>query len=273
MTNDPQQRIVPHVGTYRRELPVSLERLYENAIDWEHLPFLHRTAFARIECHEAGHWGFRARVWPQPYNEQRSVVIELRLEPELRRWITTTRDGPGTGTEVWTHAFSLAERSTLVVVDFFVPGVGQSRRGELARFYTSLYSRLYDEDLGMMSERQSRLDRFDRRPTERRASIVLGSLADVRARLPVTVHCNGRNYRIVENQGNLVAYDTLCPHMLGPLGESDVCNGIVECPWHGYRFEITTGRCVSGANLRLPAAPRVRIDETSRVILEFAPRL
>ena len=59
-----RERMVPHVGTYRRELPVSIDRLYENAIDWEHLPYLHRTSFARIECQDAGSWGFRARVWP-----------------------------------------------------------------------------------------------------------------------------------------------------------------------------------------------------------------
>jgi hypothetical protein len=117
-----RERKVPHVGTYRRELPVSVERLYENAIDWEHLPYLHRNSFAHIEYADAGVWGFRTRVWPQPYDERRSVLIELKLDRELRRWITSTLDGPGTGTEVWTHAFSLAERQTLVGVDFFVPG-------------------------------------------------------------------------------------------------------------------------------------------------------
>ncbi len=29
---------LPHVTTYIRELPISLERMYENTIDGEHLP-------------------------------------------------------------------------------------------------------------------------------------------------------------------------------------------------------------------------------------------
>ena len=29
-----------HVGSYRRRLPVSLVRMYENALGWEHLPHL-----------------------------------------------------------------------------------------------------------------------------------------------------------------------------------------------------------------------------------------
>ena len=118
--------LAPTVG----ELPVSLSRLYENAIDWEHLPYLHRSSFARVECADAGTWGFRARAWPQPYLERRSFTLELRLDRELRRWITSTLDGPRSATEVWTHAISLAERRTLVVVDFFVPGIDAGRRAE-----------------------------------------------------------------------------------------------------------------------------------------------
>ena len=60
---------MPHFGTYRRELSMSSERLYENAIDWEHLPYLPRSSFAHIECAEAGVWGFSTRIWPQSYNE------------------------------------------------------------------------------------------------------------------------------------------------------------------------------------------------------------
>src|SRR5581483_266400 len=82
-------RKVPHVGTYRRALPVSVERLYENAIDWEHLPYLHRSSFAKIECLEADPLGFRARVWTQPYDERKSLVLELKLDRGCRRWITS----------------------------------------------------------------------------------------------------------------------------------------------------------------------------------------
>ena len=33
-----------HVGSYRRRLPVSLDRMYENALDWQHLPHLHSSS-------------------------------------------------------------------------------------------------------------------------------------------------------------------------------------------------------------------------------------
>jgi nitrite reductase/ring-hydroxylating ferredoxin subunit len=265
-----RERMVPHVGTYRRELPVSIERLYENTIDWEHLPYLHRSSFARIEYADSGLWGFRARVWPQPYSNQRSILIELQLDRDLRRWITSTIDGPGTGTEVWTHAFSLAERRTLVVVDFFVPGLDESRRSDIGRFYANLYARLYDEDARMMSERQVHLDSIAASTEENTAPIVLGPLAEVRARLPLVVGCGRRKFCIVENRGELIAYSALCQHMLGPLEGATLKDGIIECPWHGYRYNILTRRCVSGADLSLTMAPQVRIDADSSVRLEFA---
>ena len=37
------------VGSYQRRMPVSLDRMYENALDWAHLPFLHQSSFASIE--------------------------------------------------------------------------------------------------------------------------------------------------------------------------------------------------------------------------------
>src|SRR6202050_4935767 len=149
---------VPHIGTYRRELPVSVERLYENAIDWEHLPYIHRSSFARIECVEAGDWGFRARVWPQAYDERRSFVIELRLYRECRRWISSTLEGAGQGNEVWTHAFPVGERETHINVDFFAPGITPERAPGLFERYRNLYTRLYDEDVAMMLDRQAQLD-------------------------------------------------------------------------------------------------------------------
>jgi hypothetical protein len=47
------ERRVPHAGTYRRELPVSIERIYENAIDWEHLPYLHHNSFSAPQVIDA----------------------------------------------------------------------------------------------------------------------------------------------------------------------------------------------------------------------------
>jgi nitrite reductase/ring-hydroxylating ferredoxin subunit len=262
---------VPHLGTYRRVLPVSVERLYENAIDWEHLAYLHRSSFARVECLEAGAWGFRARVWSQPYDAQRMFVIELKLDRDCRRWITSTLEGPGYGSEVWTHAFPVAERETHIVVDYFVPGLEPDRARTRFEAYKSLYTRLYDEDVEMMTGRQAQLDAIKNRAPEWSPSRrVLGPLEQVRSRLPMSIEERGLRFRIIELDGNLVAHATVCPHTLGPLGTATVTDGVIECPWHGYRFDVVTGKCVSGQTCSLAPAPQIVVDAlNSDVIMEW----
>lgn len=262
-------RKVPHIGTYLRVLPISVERLYENAIDWEHLPYVHRSSFARVECIEAGEWGFRARVWSQPYEENRAFVIELRLDRDCRRWITSTLQGAGCGSEVWTHAFPIGERETHIVVDYFIPGIAPEHAPERFEAYKNLYTRLYDEDVEMMTGRQAQLDALrNRAPASTESFRALGPLEQVRSQLPLTIEERGRQFRIVETEGKLVAHATVCPHTLGPLGTASVTDGIIECPWHGFRFDVVSGRCVSGHDCRLAPAPQIVVDASGLVWLK-----
>jgi nitrite reductase/ring-hydroxylating ferredoxin subunit len=262
---------LPHVGTYTREIPISVERMYENALDWEHLPYLHRSTFSRIECVEAGEWGWRARVRSRRNPERAPVMLELTLDRKCRRWITRTLEGQGAGTEIWTHAFPIGERRTDIVVDFFVPAVAPDRAAAAGEFYVALYTRLYDEDVWMMTERQRQLD-FVHAPGRETgaARVVLGATGEVRARLPMPFDLGGRTWRIVEVKGELIAHATVCPHLLGPLNASAVeTGGVIECPWHGYRFDIRSRACVSGARLSLAPAPRIAIDSQGRVVAEM----
>jgi nitrite reductase/ring-hydroxylating ferredoxin subunit len=41
--------------------------------------------------------------------------------------------------------------------------------------------------------------------------------------------------------GAIAAFENVCPHMKAPLGEGKIRDGIVTCPWHGFRFDIRTG--------------------------------
>ena len=72
----PTTSSIAHVGTYRRRMAVSLERMFENALDWEHLPHLHRSSFSTIECLDAGDWGWRARVRASAARGANASLIE-----------------------------------------------------------------------------------------------------------------------------------------------------------------------------------------------------
>ena len=92
-----------HVGSYRRRLPVSLDRMYENALDWQHLPHLHSSSFGSIDCTSAGGWGWRATVSSGTGEAVIESELELRLDRDARRWITRNLAGPNAGAEIWTH--------------------------------------------------------------------------------------------------------------------------------------------------------------------------
>ena len=56
--------------------------------------------------------------------------------------------------------------------------------------------------------------------------------------------------------GDVYAYRNACPHRGGPVGEGLVVDGVVTCPWHGNRFDIATGTCLSDPTL--PPLTRIR---------------
>jgi len=248
-----------------------LERLYENALDWEHLSWLHGSSFFSIELHEAGDWGWRAEVGLQPRARNRTAVLELLLDRDCRRWIARTLTGRGAGTEIWTHAFAVEDRRTDIVVDFFVPGTAHGDVAGVGEYYRKLYAQLYDEDVSMMTERQRQLDRIKKGGGRAPRTLDLGLLGDLQRRLPVSIQVDGHPYRIIEIDGEVLVYSLVCPHLLGPLGGAEVRDGVVECPWHGYRFEIRSRRNIRGSRpCRLAEPPLLTVDPaTSEVTLAW----
>jgi nitrite reductase/ring-hydroxylating ferredoxin subunit len=43
-------------------------------------------------------------------------------------------------------------------------------------------------------------------------------------------------------EGRLHAIDGLCPHQGGPLGTGRLCGTVLTCPWHGWQFDVATGK-------------------------------
>lgn len=256
-------RRIPHLGTYMRDLPVSLARMYENALDWEHLPHLHADSFKAITCREAGDWGWHCdAVLPN----DAPVELELRLDRAAQRWITRTLSGLGAGSEIWSYVAERPEGGLRVIVDFFVPDVPDEARAQMLAYYTHLYAGLYDEDVSMMTGRQSALEA--KPGTEARKT--LGKEADVLARLPLVFDLGGKTFRLVKTGGTLQAHAAVCPHMLGPLDKADIVDGAVTCPWHGYIFDITTGEERTGKACRLATPPGVEVSADGDVIVSLA---
>lgn len=248
------------VAVYGRTVAASLERVWENVYDWEHLPWLHRSSFSSIEHLESGSWGWRVRIEPQPATGSQ-VLLELVRDGDENRYVARTLAGPGAGTEIWTRLTPNGE-STDVEVEFLVPGVPPEKSDAVGAVFVALYTRLWDEDEAMMVERSARLAESGRAepPPDSRD---LGTPAELRARLPLVVRFGGSRFRVVADGDGFAVYACVCPHRLGPLDEARVEEGRIRCPWHGYEFEVRTGRSSDGRDLRLRPAPRLELDDAT----------
>jgi nitrite reductase/ring-hydroxylating ferredoxin subunit len=261
----PQPEPLFRVGPYLRVVAASVERVWENVLDWEHLPYLHNDSFSAIRLLESGAQGWRALVTSVASLGGTESEIEVRIDRPDLSYVTRTLEGIGAGTEIVTKLTPVDGASTRIEVDFLVPGVSEEHADLVGVFYRRLYARLWDQDEAMMVERERALARASARvhrvPDDRRAPVPLGDARELKKRLPLLVEIADRTFRIVELEGAIVVHSATCPHMCASLTSAVVeHDGCITCPWHGYRFDIATGRSADGRKLKLAPAPRVDVD-------------
>ena len=66
-----------------------------------------------------------------------------------------------------------------------------------------------------------------------------------------TVEVDGIWIALFNVEGRFYAVDNSCPHAGGPLGEGTLCEEVVECPWHGWRFSVISGERVGNPNFQV----------------------
>ena len=253
---NPNKLNLVEVADYRRRIRANQERVWENVMDWEHLPHLHHTNFRYAELDDAGDWGWR--IWSA---EDHHSHVELCYDLPNNRYVARSYQGARQVSEIWTIVTPV-ENETDIEVRFLVPDVEEAKVASVGEFFRTLYTTLWNEDEEMMIERQNQLDgQSERYPLERE----LGYEDEVLASLPLYVNLKGGRYRLIAVDGQLKAHSTTCPHILGPL-DSEVVDNKITCPWHGYQFDLDSGECVVPANAtcRLSKAPAITISDDDR---------
>ena len=61
----------------------------------------------------------------------------------------------------------------------------------------------------------------------------------------------GRKILLMRVDGDVYAFQNACPHKAAPLNEGCLHVGRREiiCPWHRYRFDLTTGASVTNPQM------------------------
>ena len=79
------------------------------------------------------------------------------------------------------------------------------------------------------------------------------------------------NVRVVVCQvdGEFHAVANICPHAHLPLGEGELHGRILVCPFHGYSYNVTTGRNADFPDEELPVDTYPVLVDGQRVMVDL----
>jgi nitrite reductase (NADH) small subunit len=119
------------------------------------------------------------------------------------------------------------------------------------------------------------------------ALVDVGAIAEFEHARPRIVQAGGRELGVIRWRDRFFAVRNVCPHMgarlcsgtvtastsaAGPLAElaADPGRPVVNCPWHGWTYELASGRSLlDPEHFRVRSYP-VRVAE-GRVLVEVQP--
>ncbi|HSE93762.1 MAG TPA: Rieske 2Fe-2S domain-containing protein [Methylomirabilota bacterium] len=85
--------------------------------------------------------------------------------------------------------------------------------------------------------------------------VKIGRAAEVPAGEGCVVEAGGRALALFNVGGRFYAIDNACAHRGGPLGEGELTGSVVTCPWHAWRWDVTTGANVNNPAVRVACFP------------------
>ena len=83
------------------------------------------------------------------------------------------------------------------------------------------------------------------------AFVKVASKNEIRSGTGKVVDLNGLSIALLNDNGKFFAINNTCAHMQGPLGEGTCEDGKVTCPWHGWTYDLETGKNTFNNNIKL----------------------
>ncbi len=88
-------------------------------------------------------------------------------------------------------------------------------------------------------------------------------ISEVPPRTSKIVKAFGAEIFIVNIDGAYYAFPNKCTHAGGPLGRGMLVGPVMQCPWHGSKFDMRTGAVV-GPPAKIPVIPfDVKVEGTT----------
>jgi len=83
----------------------------------------------------------------------------------------------------------------------------------------------------------------------------------------IEVIWQGNVIAVFRHGGVLYAIDGICMHQGGPLARGKLCQGTIECPWHGWTYDLKTGNNTATCQPML-SSYRVR-EQAGKIEIDF----
>jgi len=122
-------------------------------------------------------------------------------------------------------------------------------------------------------------------PAAEARRLVVGPLAELPPGSVRVVESGGREIAVFNDDGRLHALRNVCPHHGAPLcrgrvagfmrtaapyeydySGDDPADRVVLCPWHGYKFRLSDGRCTAVGERLAVKTYRVAVEDGDVVV-------
>ena len=70
----------------------------------------------------------------------------------------------------------------------------------------------------------------------------IGNVQDFPAGGSKTLRAEGVPLAVFNIEGAFLAIADVCPHAGMPLGQGELCGKVITCPFHGYAYNVESGK-------------------------------
>ena len=96
--------------------------------------------------------------------------------------------------------------------------------------------------------------------------IKIGETKDIQPSQMKAVDVSGERVCVANVEGKYYAIGNVCTHVGGPLAEGKLEGFEVECPWHGSKFDVRTGKVVRPPAMREEPTYEVTVEDNNVLI-------
>ena len=93
----------------------------------------------------------------------------------------------------------------------------------------------------------------------------VAALSEIPPDSVIEVEQGSNVFALSNHNGEIHAIDGTCPHEGGPLGQGNLVNGMVICPFHTWEFDAKTGVCLVDDCFNVKPYP-VKVEDGSVLI-------